>query len=38
MGLVADGIQIGWMLALPRAAVSGLTGYLLARRLARRLG
>jgi hypothetical protein len=28
MGLVADGIHIGWLLALPGAPVAGLTGYL----------
>jgi hypothetical protein len=37
MGLVADGIHIGWLLALPGAPVAGLTGYLLARRLAKKL-
>jgi hypothetical protein len=37
MVLVADGIHIGWLLALPGAPVAGLTGYLLARRLAKKL-
>ena len=37
MGLVTDGIHIGWLLALPGPLVSGLLGYLLARKLAKRL-
>ena len=37
MGLVADGIHIGWLLALPGAPVAGLTGYLLARKLAKKV-
>ncbi len=37
MGLVAEGIHIGWLLALPGAPVGGGLGYLLARKLARRL-
>jgi hypothetical protein len=38
MGLVADGIHIGWLLALPGAPVSGGLGYLLARKLAKKIG
>jgi hypothetical protein len=38
MGLVADGIHIGWLLALPGAPVGGMLGYLLARTLAKKLG
>jgi hypothetical protein len=37
MGLVADGIHIGWLLALPGAPVGGLLGYLLARKLAKKV-
>lgn len=37
LGLVVQGAHIGWLLLLPGAPVSGLLGYLLARRLARRL-
>lgn len=38
MGLVIGGQHLGWLLLLPAAPVSGLLGYVLARRLARRLG
>jgi len=37
LGLVVQGANIGWLLLLPGAPVSGILGYLLARRLARRL-
>ena len=37
MGLVIDGIHIGWLLALPGAPVGGGLGYLLARKLAKRV-
>jgi hypothetical protein len=33
LGLVVQGAHIGWLLLLPGAPVSGLLGYLLARRL-----
>ncbi|WP_027284075.1 hypothetical protein [Rubritepida flocculans] len=38
MGLVVQGAHIGWLMVLPSAPVAGGIGYLLARRLARRLG
>jgi hypothetical protein len=38
MGLVTEGIHIGWLLALPGAPVSGALGYVLARRLVKKLG
>jgi hypothetical protein len=38
MGLVIGGQHLGWLLLLPSAPVSGILGYALARRLARRLG
>jgi hypothetical protein len=38
MGLVADGVHIGWLLALPGAPVSGGLGYLLALKLAKKAG
>lgn len=38
MGLVIGGQHLGWLLLLPAAPVSGLLGYVLGRRLARRLG
>jgi hypothetical protein len=37
LGLVIGGQHLGWLLLLPGAPVSGLLGYLLARKLARRL-
>ncbi len=37
MFLAANGANIGWLLMLPAAPVSGLIGWLLARRLARQL-
>ena len=38
MGLVVGGQHLGWLLVLPGAPVSGGLGYLLARKLARKLG
>lgn len=38
MGLVIGGQHLGWLLLLPAAPVAGLLGYVLARRLARKLG
>ena len=38
MGLVIGGQHLGWLLLLPAAPVAGIIGYLLARRLASRLG
>ena len=37
LGLAVNGAHGGWLLVLPAAPVSGLIGYLLARKLARRL-
>ncbi len=37
LGLVVNGAHIGWLLALPAAPVAGMLGYLLARKLAKRL-
>jgi len=37
MGLIAQGANLGWLLALPGAPLGGLFGLLLARRLARHL-
>ncbi len=37
LGLAVNGAHIGWLLVLPAAPVSGLLGYMLARRLARQL-
>jgi len=36
--LVFNGNHAGWLLALPAAPAAGGLGYLLARKLARRLG
>jgi hypothetical protein len=38
MGLVIGGQHLGWLLLLPAAPVSGVLGYVLARKLARKLG
>jgi hypothetical protein len=38
LGLVVGGQHLGWLLLLPAAPVSGLLGYMLARKLAARLG
>ena len=35
MSLVIAGANIGWLLLLPAAPVSGLVGWIMARRLAR---
>lgn len=37
LGLAVNGAHVGWLLMLPAAPVSGLLGYVLARRLARQL-
>ena len=37
LGLAVNGAHVGWLLVLPAAPVSGLLGYVLARRLARQL-
>ncbi|MGG5809238.1 hypothetical protein [Falsiroseomonas sp. CW058] len=38
MGLVVNGQHLGWLLLLPGAPVSGALGYMLARKLTRRMG
>lgn len=38
MGLVIGGQHLGWLLLLPAAPLSGVLGYVLARKLARKLG
>lgn len=38
MGLVVNGAHIGWLLILPGGPVGGLLGWVLARKLAKRLG
>jgi hypothetical protein len=37
LNLVVNGAHVGWILVLPAAPVSGLFGWLLARRLAKEL-
>jgi hypothetical protein len=37
LGLVVQNAHIGWLLVLPAAPLGGLLGYVLARRLAKRL-
>lgn len=37
MGLVVQSVHIGWLLVLPSAPVAGMLGYVLARKLARKL-
>lgn len=37
MNLAMSGINIGWLLILPAAPLSGIVGWVLARRLARQL-
>ena len=37
MGLVIGGQHLGWLLVLPGAPVSGGLGYVLARKLAKKL-
>ena len=38
MGLVVQRMHMGWLLVLPSAPIAGLIGYMLARKLARKLG
>jgi hypothetical protein len=37
LGLATQGAHIGWLLILPAAPLSGLIGWILARRLARQV-
>jgi len=37
MGLIIGGQHLGWLLLLPAAPLSGLLGYMLARKLAKQL-
>lgn len=37
MGLVTNGAHIGWLLVLPAGPVAGMLGYVLARKLAKKL-
>lgn len=37
LGLATNGAHAGWLLVLPAAPVSGVIGYMLARKLVRRL-
>ncbi len=37
LGLVVQGAHVGWLLLLPAAPVAGILGYLLARKLARKI-
>jgi hypothetical protein len=37
LGLVVQNVHIGWLLVLPAAPVAGVLGYVLARKLARKL-
>ncbi len=37
MSLIVEGANIGWVLVLPAAPLSGVFGWLLARKLARQL-
>ena len=37
LGLAVNGAHVGWVLVLPAAPVSGMLGYLLARRLAKQV-
>jgi hypothetical protein len=37
MGLVVNGAHIGWLLVLPAAPVAGGLGYLLGRKLAKKV-
>jgi len=38
LGMVVVGVHIGWLLVIPGAPASGLVGWIMARRLARKLG
>jgi hypothetical protein len=37
LGLAVQGAHIGWLLVVPAAPAAGLLGYVLARKLARKL-
>ncbi|MDO9710671.1 hypothetical protein [Paracraurococcus lichenis] len=37
LGLAVNGAHIGWLLVMPAAPVAGLLGYVLARKLAKKL-
>ena len=37
MNLVIQGVNVGWLLLLPAAPVSGVVGWILARKLAQQL-
>lgn len=37
LGLAVQGAHIGWLLVMPAAPVAGLLGYVLARKLAKKL-
>ena len=37
MGLVIGGQHLGWLLVLPAAPLAGMLGFLLARKLAKKL-
>ena len=37
MNLVVQGVNVGWLLLMPAAPLSGLVGWILARKLARQL-
>ncbi len=37
MNLVVQGVNVGWLLLMPAAPLSGLIGWILARKLARQL-
>jgi hypothetical protein len=37
LGLVVQGMHLGWLLLLPAAPVAGGLGYVLARKLARKI-
>ena len=37
LNLVVQGLNVGWLLLMPAAPLSGLTGWLLARQLAKQL-
>ncbi len=37
LGLVVQGVHLGWLLLLPAAPVAGGLGYVLARKLARKI-
>ena len=37
LGLAVQGAHIGWLLGIPAAPISGMLGYALARKLAKKL-